>query len=166
MIQYCRSLNRLLVLICALVVGACATPGSAEDVLLKVDGNVTTALRLSRAEFEALPRTAIAAKDKSGDSHEYEGVDLAVLLEMAGVPLKEAFKGEHAAKYLQAKAADGYIAVFALPEFDHQDFIVADKQDGTPLPDGQGPLQIVAPEDRHQSRWVRELIELRIMTAN
>jgi DMSO/TMAO reductase YedYZ molybdopterin-dependent catalytic subunit len=158
--------RRLPVLASLFVLFACASPGFTEDILLKVRGNVALPLSLSRVDFDAFPRTQLTAKDKAGASHDYDGVALTTILGKAGVPIKDAFKGAHAAKYLQVKGADGYVVVLALPEFDHQDFLVADKMDGKPLPDGQGPLQIIAPDDLHHSRWVKNVVELSVLTSN
>jgi hypothetical protein len=87
------------------------------------------------------------------------------LLAKAGVPLGSALKGADVAKYLQAMGADGFVAVFALPEFDAGQFLVADTIDGQSLPEGSGPLQVVSPGETRRSRWVKQLVRLRIVRA-
>lgn len=132
---------------------------------LSVDGEVSTPLTFTESDFRALPRVSVTVKDATGASHVYEGVDLAVILVKAGVPLKEQLKGADIAKYLQAQGADGFIAVFALPEFDSQTFVVADALDGKPLPAEAGPLITISAAEQRHSRWVKHLSTLRIVKA-
>ena len=79
------------------------------------------------------------------------------------VPLQNDLKGKDVAKYLHAEdAAKKFVAVFALPEFDNDSFLVADSINGAPLPSDHGPLQIVSPAETRHSRWVKQLTNLRI----
>lgn len=135
----------------------------AQTPYLIVTGDVTTPLMMSEADFKALPRSSVTVTDASGKKTVYAGVGLADILTKAGVPLKGNLKGADAAKYLGAvSGADGFIAVFALPEFDQGTFLVADTADDTPLPSGTGPLQIISPNETRHSRWVKQLTLLRI----
>src|SRR6202043_1723444 len=92
----------------------------------------------------------------------YSGVDLGMLLTKAGVPLRQDLKGKDVAKYLHVQGADGFVAIFSLPEFDQGTFLVADTVDGAPLPTGTGPLQVISPNETRHSRWVKQLTLLRI----
>jgi hypothetical protein len=85
--------------------------------------------------------------------------------ETASVPLKSGLKGKDVAKYLHAEGQDGFVAVFSLPEFDSGSFLVADTLNGSPLPSGTGPLQVISPNEVRHSRWVKELVLLRIKTS-
>ena len=85
---------------------------------LTVDGQVEAPLSLTQADFQALPRNSVTVTDAGGKQTVYSGVDLGALLLKAGVPLKQDLKGSDVAKYLRAQGADGYIAIFSLPEFD------------------------------------------------
>lgn len=129
---------------------------------LVVDGAVTTPLSLTQSDFQALPHSNISITDSNGQKSEYSGVDLALLLTKAGTPLKQNLKGADVAKYLHAQGADGFVAIFSLPEFDQGAFLVADAVNGTPLPTGSGPLQIISPNETRRSRWVKQLSILRI----
>jgi DMSO/TMAO reductase YedYZ molybdopterin-dependent catalytic subunit len=151
------------------VIGLCASSvGYAQTnpapAYLIVNGAVTTPLSLSEADFKALPRSTVTATDASGNTLTYAGVDLAALLLEAGVPLKQNLKGADVAKYLAAEGADGFVALFALPEFDQGTFLVADTVNNAPLPSGTGPLQIISPNETRHSRWVKLLTLLRIGT--
>jgi DMSO/TMAO reductase YedYZ molybdopterin-dependent catalytic subunit len=128
---------------------------------LIVSGEVTTPLALSEADFKALPRTSVTVTEAAGNLI-YSGVDLSTLLLKAGVPLKQDLKGNDVAKFLYVEGADGFIAVFSLPEFDQGTFIVADNVNGSPLPSGTGPLEVISPNEMRHSRWVKQLLLLRI----
>lgn len=129
---------------------------------LTIDGDVQTTIALSEAEFKALPRSDVIVKDEGGKDQRFEGVDLALVLLSAGTPLKSDLKGADVAKYLHAEGADGFAAVFALPEFDQQAFLIADTLDGAPLGAANGPLQMISPNEARHSRWVKHLMLLRI----
>ena len=71
--------------------------------------------------------------------------------------------------YLVVEAADGYRAVFALPELDPE---FTDRVILWPIaamarlsPDREGPLQIVVPGEKRHARWVRQVVVLRIGRA-
>ena len=137
------------------------TPATHETTVLVVKGEVKQELRLGAADFKALPRTKVTAKDHDGVLREYEGVTLQSLLAKAGVPLGHEIPGKNMALAVVADATDGYRAVFSLAELD-ADFagaqvMVADIVDGKPLDSRHGPVQTVVPGDKHQGRWVRML---------
>jgi hypothetical protein len=71
--------------------------------------------------------------------------------------------------YLVVEAADGYRVVFALPELDpacsNQMILLADRRDGKPLDSMDGPLRIVVPAEKRHSRWVRQVIALKVGRA-
>src|SRR5206468_410611 len=98
-----------------------------------------------------------------------EGVELGEVLKLAGTKFGEQLRGKDLALFLLVQAADGYRAVFALPEIDraHTDRLVllADSSNGKPLPDNQGRLRVIVPDEKHQSRWVRQVIALTIRRA-
>jgi DMSO/TMAO reductase YedYZ molybdopterin-dependent catalytic subunit len=132
----------------------------AADALLTIDGDVTKPVVLSEADFKALPHTSVSI---AADT--YSGVALSGLLKMAGVPLQDDLKGKDVAKYLHAQGADGFVAVFALPEFDTGVFVVADSLNGAPLPQGTGVLQLISPGEKRHSRWIKQLATLRIKVS-
>ena len=70
---------------------------------------------------------------------------------------------------LLVEAADGYRAVFALPEIDpactDRTILLVDRRDGQPLPAQEGPLRIVVPGEKRHSRWVRLVVALKIGRA-
>ena len=91
------------------------------------------------------------------------------MLQLAGVTLGAQLKGDNLTKYLLVQAADGYEAVFALPELDpaftDRVLFLADQRDGQPLPDNEGPYRIVVPGEKRHARWVRQVVTLKVMFA-
>jgi hypothetical protein len=99
-------------------------------------------------------------------SQTYTGVSLMELLTRLGVPAMQ--HGKDLRLYLVAEGSDGYQAVYSVAEVnpDAHDaaVIVADSVDGKPLA-GSGPLQLVAAGDKRPARWVRNLVAVRVLTA-
>ncbi len=149
---------------CALLVGIATLMmrvGAQEaPKTLLIGGNVTTPVTLAPADLRTMPRTTVSTEEE-GRTVTYEGVLVAELLRRAGVPLGADLRGNAVASYVVVRGADGYKAVFALPELDpaftDSQVIVADSIDGKPLFGYQGPLRLVAPKDRRAARGVRML---------
>ena len=136
-----------------------SAPVWAQPASLAIAGAVERPLNLQISDLEKMPHTKLAVKDHDGHPVTYEGVALAELLKAAGAPLGEKLRGASMASYVVAHAKDGYRVVFALPELDpgftDLKVIVAYSMNGKPLAEGQGPLKLVAPQDKRPARWIR-----------
>ncbi len=136
---------------------------------MSVGGEVERPLKLSAADWAKLPRRTVKAKDHDGKEVTFEGVPLFEVLTLAGVPFGERLRGKQIALFLLAEAADGYKAVFALPELDpaytDRSIILADRRDNAPLSEKEGQLRIVVPGEKMQARWVRQVTALNIRRA-
>ena len=134
---------------------------------LSITGAVEHALNLQISDLQKMPRVSIEVKDHDGHLTTYEGAILAELLRLAGAPIGEKLRGANMASYIVADAKDGYRVVFALPELDgaftDSKVLVAYAANGKPLPDGQGPLRIVAPQEKKQARWIRMLQRIQVV---
>ena len=143
---------------------AAQTPGTASVVVR----NGAHEVRLQAADLATLPRRVVDTTD-GGQTMRFEGVRLSDALEQAGVTFGQTMRGARLGTYLLARAGDGYQVVFALPEIDpdfaERDIIIADRQDGRPLPARDGPLRIIAPGDKRHARWVRGLQAIEMHTA-
>jgi hypothetical protein len=133
----------------------------ADSLLIEVDGRLTV---VRSADFAALPRDSIRWSDH-GTSHMYGGVRLTDLLKLVGIPIDSAH-GPFLTKRVVIEAADRYRAVFALaeiaPKVGARVVLVADRQDGQPLPATTGPLRLIVPADGGGARSVRQVIALRV----
>lgn len=134
---------------------------------LAVTGAVEHPLELYMSDLEKMPHTRLDVKDHDGNPATYEGVALADLLKAAGAPAGEKLRGAGMASYVLAHAKDGYRVVFALPELDagftDLKVIVAYSKNGKPLAEGQGPLKIVAPQDKRPARWIRMVDRIEVV---
>lgn len=126
-------------------------------------------LKLSPTDLAKLPRSSVKAKGHDGKEATFEGIALAEILKLAGVEFGERLRGKALANYLLVEAADGYRAVFALPEldpaFNDRAIILADRRDGSPLTARDGPWQIVVVSEKRQARWVRQVVALTIRNS-
>jgi DMSO/TMAO reductase YedYZ molybdopterin-dependent catalytic subunit len=141
-------------------------PALAED--LSVTGQVQHELQLSQADLARMATVHVTARDHD-KTHDYEGVPLQAVLDKAGTASGKKLRGLHMRDFLLARARDGYAVVFSLAEIDPglagEQVLVVFKQDGKPLPDGQGPVRLVVPGDKKPARWVRMLKSLTVMTV-
>jgi DMSO/TMAO reductase YedYZ molybdopterin-dependent catalytic subunit len=134
---------------------------------LAITGDVATPLTLKAEDLAAMPREKVSVSEEDGTKVEYEGVPLREILKKAGAPLGNQLRGKALASYVLAKAQDGYQVVFALGELDqafaNEQILVADKRDGKPLFEYQGPFRIVCPNDKAGARSVRMLETLQVV---
>src|SRR5262252_3821393 len=139
--------------------------GRSADLLIR--GAVKTPLRLSLADIKSFPQSKASAKEHSGNTATYEGVTLAELLHRAGVPQGEALRGDALRLCVLIKAADGYVAAFALAELDPEltlkQVLLAFQRDGADLDSTAGPLRLVIPDEKRQVRWVRQVNEIEVV---
>jgi DMSO/TMAO reductase YedYZ molybdopterin-dependent catalytic subunit len=156
----------LAILTAATPMAQAQAPAPAAEASLVIGGDVKTPLKLSPGDIKAMPRTTVTVTAEGRDE-KYEGVLVGEILKRAGAPLGRDLTGAAVASYIVASAKDGYRAVFSLaevdPEFTANDIIVADTADGKPLFDYQGPLRIVAPNDKRGARSVRMLQKIDVV---
>jgi len=106
--------------------------------------------------------------DHGGVEVTFDGVPAREILKLAGAPLGQ-LRGQRLTLYVLAEAADGYRAVYALPEFDPEFtdrvILIADRKNREALAANEGPLRIVVPWEKRPARWVRQLTRLRLGQA-
>jgi DMSO/TMAO reductase YedYZ molybdopterin-dependent catalytic subunit len=161
--RHIANLLFLIVLITPSITGAQTT----NKPFFMVEGEVLKPLKLTQEELLKMKQTEVKAKDRDDKEHTFKGVRLVDILDSAGVTLGKDLRGENLTKYVLVKAVDGYEVIFSLPEVDPeftgQTIILAYQVDGNPLPKGEGPFRIVAPNDKRPARWIRELSSIKIL---
>lgn len=134
-----------------------------------VGGEVENPVQLTMDDVKAMPSKRVAVQDMSGNDQVYVGVDLADILNLAGVSLGKQLRGENLSKYILIEAHDGYRVIFALPEtdpeFTDQTILLAYLVDDKPLPEGVGPFRLVVPHEKRHARWIREISSIKILTS-
>lgn len=116
-----------------------------------------------------LPRHTALLNDH-GKQVSYEGPSLHDVLVRAGLDFGQGLRGKLLSSYVLAIGSDGYEAVYALADFDPSiaaaEIIVADKRNAKPLDAKEGPLRVVAPQDKRPARSVRLLREIDVVQLN
>ena len=129
--------------------------------------DIASPLSLTADDLAKMPRETVSLPAPDGTKIVYEGVTLLAVLQKAGAPFGKQLRGKVLSTYVLAKAADGYQVVFTLgeldPDFGNESILVADKRDGKPLPDKQGPFRLVCPNDKEGARSVRMLETLEVV---
>jgi hypothetical protein len=144
------------------------TPAPAsQELKLEVTGDVPMPVTLTASDFASLPRETAEVTEMDGTKSTYEGVTLQEILKKAGISFGKQMRGKGLAGYVLASAKDGYQVVFGTGELDPglggAKILVADKRDGKPLFEYQGPIRLVVPADKEGARSVRMLDKLQVV---
>jgi hypothetical protein len=135
--------------------------------LVAEDGRVT---RISVMELASLPQVTVASVDRDSTPIALTGPSFRSLLDLVGAPGGHDLRGPRLMLAVVAEAADGYRVLFTLaevdPAFGGTTAIVALAQDGGPLPAAEGPMRVVVAGDQHFSRWVRQVVRLRVLRVS
>lgn len=137
-----------------------------ERIVLSVGGEVDHPGQWTMPELQALSADAVVVTDEHEKTAEYRCVTFQQLLERAGAVNGKAIKGERLTDYLVVTAADNYRVLFALPEIDalfaNRKVFLCHTKNGHPLPDAEGPLRVLVPDEQRHARWVRHVTEIAI----
>jgi DMSO/TMAO reductase YedYZ molybdopterin-dependent catalytic subunit len=142
------------------------TPGLAaaqEFTVVGLDGQTKT---LSAAQMADMPRESVKLAGKKS----YEGPVLAYVLREVGAPAGARLHGPAMRTYVVVRAKDGFAAVLSLAEtdkgFSNGLAILADKVDGQPLSDRDGPYRLVVDGDLKGSRSVWGAVSAELKAAD
>jgi hypothetical protein len=122
---------------------------------------------VTAANISRLARRKVVGTDYEASTAEFEGVSLIDFLQPLGVVFGKELKGPRASTVLLVEAQDGYRVSFSLLEFDpattEKLILLADRRDGKPLGEKDGPFRLVIPDDKRQVRWIRMIRSMRVM---
>ena len=140
---------------------------AAASTTIRLGGLLGSPRTLTATDLAALPRREQSVTEKDGTKHTYQGWALAEVLRLGGAPAGKGIHGPVLAQALVATAADGYRAVYALPEIDPdfaaQTILLANRRDGQPLDAAHGPYQVVVPLEKKPARWVRQVTAFEVV---
>ena len=161
-----RALLAVCVLLLFLLLAGLAVHAQVALTVVGRDGSSTT---YTLEQLRQMPQESVSMLDPHTQvTGKYEGVLLRDLLAKANTPGPE-LRGDEMRDYVDVAGKDGYRAVFALAELDPalQDnkVLVAISGDGKPLGDTQGPVRIIAPQDKHPARCVRMVTTITVRRA-
>lgn len=158
----------LVVFVMLLIVVLRTTAGEqTNSIALTVGGAVEQPLNLTISDLSRLPRTKLTVTERDGKEVVFEGVALSEIVSRAKPMVTKQCCSNTVNAVVQVHAADGYRAVFALPELDPEftdnKVLLADRRAGEPMTAPQGPLRLVVPNDKARARWVRQVITIEIL---
>ncbi len=126
-------------------------------------------LDLKSADLAKLPRREIRVRNQDDKETVYEGVEVREILQLADVKFGKEFDRVNLPRYLTVEAADNYRVVFAFAEldvaFNEKMILLVEKADGKLLPEKYGRWQIVVPDEKKRGRWVRQVVALKVKSA-
>ncbi len=138
--------------------------GAEQRLVIKVGDKPE--LTMTEDDLRKMPRRSMTVNEH-GQTVQYEGVLLHDVLAKAGAPFGEQLRGKALSNYMLATGRDGYAVVYSLTEMDatfsEGDLLLADKSEGAPLKETQGPFRIVAPHDKKPARSLRMLERLDVV---
>ncbi len=164
--------------VCVVLAAGCATISPAQtkpapatqpsprpiSLLIRMENGKSATLDAAR--FQELPRETVKAMNRDGVEVTYSGVALADLLALVETPAGDQLRGGAMAHYIVAEGGDGYRATLSITEaddaFGERFVLVADQLNGGPLPENAQPLQLIVPQDKRFSRWVRTLTKIEV----
>lgn len=121
---------------------------------------------ITAADIAAMPRREVEASAHHV-SGRFAGVPVREVLGRLTIPRGDSLRGKALATYVLVEAADGYRALFALPELDaaftDRLVLLADRKNGEPLSSRDGPFQLVVPDEKRPARWVRQVRRIRVV---
>ncbi|HEY3914321.1 MAG TPA: molybdopterin-dependent oxidoreductase [Verrucomicrobiae bacterium] len=128
--------------------------------VLAVGGMVQESLTLSLSDLQTMPRVLVKAAEKGGTEATFDGVELYDVVMRAKPKLTAHCCSNEVNVVVIIRAADNYQAAFSLPELDpkfgKREILIADRRDGQAIGAAKGPLEIIVPDDKVYSRWVRQ----------
>jgi hypothetical protein len=158
---------RILLALCVAPIAAAYAGPDAPTLRLSYNGNTSV---LSTDKIAGMPHTDVTAMNAhEKQSHRYSGVPVRDLLASIGAPLGDKLRGGALGLVVVFRAHDGYAVSYALAEFDDafsdRTILLVDRQDGKPLPEGDGPFRIVAPGDKRPARWARMVTAVEVVSS-
>ncbi|MGH6992194.1 MAG: molybdopterin-dependent oxidoreductase [Caulobacteraceae bacterium] len=141
-----------------------ALASAADLTVVGLDGK---ALVLSAKDLADLPRAEV--KTPGAKANAYDGPALSAILRLAGAPSGPMLHGAAMRDYVLVAGKDGFSAVLSLAETNAEihsgSVILADRENGAPLPPREGPLRLVIEGDLKPYRSVRNVERITLERA-
>jgi hypothetical protein len=153
-----------LILPIAFAAALCAGSAAAQSLdVISADGGHAV---FTAREVAAMPHVRVSVQDH-GKTRVYDGVPLGVIAASVGAARGAAIKGPELATVIRVTAADGYQVVIGLAETDPATrkgrIVLADREDGKPLADKDGPFRLVVEDDLRPARSARQVDVIEVL---
>jgi hypothetical protein len=140
------------------------TPGTAPASTVTLHGLRGEIAALSVVDLARMPQVHITLTHM-GRTSDYAGPELAALLRQVDAPLGARMHGRAVATAVLVTASDGYRTVLSLGEVDPElrpgaRVILADQEDGRPLPPNEAPARLVIDGDAKPARDAHSVISI------
>lgn len=159
--------RRILFVFCCALCGSSYAQNTGTSLTITNADHSTTSLAAS--DIKNLPHKMLQVTAHDGKQHTYTGVALSVLLQKAGVPMGDSVKKKTVSSYVLITAADNYRVVYALAEVDSvlsdKKIILADADNGQPLPANALPYQIITTNEKIHARMIRQVVSTEVRRA-
>ncbi len=133
---------------------------------LKITGSSGGTASFSQTEFAALPHQDVRVF-LEGQAIVFSGIPLTTLLQRVGAPTGKQLRGPALCKVVVVTAKDGYAVTLTLaetdPMFRKEQILVADRADGAPLTEANGPFRLVVEGDLRGARFARMVTEIAVL---
>ncbi|WP_025761773.1 hypothetical protein [Dyadobacter tibetensis] len=158
-----KSIVTLLILISTLSGNSTIAYGQQKK-LFSVGGPELQTMVVTHSDFETFNQIQQQSTDTEGNVLTYQGISLHDVLVRAGIPSGNDLNSQKLMSYLTIRAADGYEVLFSLPETDP---VFTDQTILLILNEKEGMkwVNLVVPNDKRKSRWVKHIIGLEIGQA-
>ncbi|MEZ4457998.1 MAG: hypothetical protein R2882_15850 [Gemmatimonadales bacterium] len=154
-------------LVAAAVLASLVVPDTAAGQTVTVIGPADSVV-VTASQLAALPRETVRARIHEDPERAWTGVQLHHLIKLVHYPI-DSLRGRRLADVLVVEAADGYRAIFSLaelaPDLGGRGALLVDRADGAGLPVADGPLRLLVPYETRPTRWVRQVVRLRIVSV-
>ena len=158
--------RRILFIFCCFLCGSLYAQNTGVLTVTNADHATTS---LAASDIKNLPHTMLQVMAHDGKQHTYTGVALSVLLQKAGVLMGDSAKKKIVSSYVLITAADNYTVVYAMAEVDsvlsNKKIILADADNGQPLPANALPYQIIATNEKIHARMIRQVVSVEVRRA-
>jgi hypothetical protein len=159
-------------LIIALVCSLSAALVSAQDknqASITVEGLDGARMTFTLEQLRQMPQDSASLANPNPTKTElYEGVLLINLLAKVDTTIDKKLHAD-LRDYVEVAGRDGYRVVFAWAELDPSlqanKVLVAISNEGKPLDDILGPVRVITPQDKRQSRSVRQVATITLRQA-
>jgi hypothetical protein len=142
-----------------------AAPLAAQAADSLVLDSPTAHVVIHAAEWARLPTDTMRVSFHQSDSVLYQGVQLADLLHLVGVPT-DSLRGRNLALRVVIEAADRFRVVLSLADLDPtlggRRVLIADRMNGLALPVNEAPFRLLIEGDQRASRWERQVASVRV----
>jgi len=149
-----------------LALASLATPAAAQTgdslILESPSGHVV----VHATDWASLPHDTLRVQFHEQPAQLYAGVPLPALLQLVGVR-SDSLRGRQLTRRIVIEASDGYRVVLALSDLDPtlggRRVLAANQVDGQTLPPKEAPYRLLIAGDERPSRWMRQVVAIRVL---